>query len=241
MIGRAKTAGMDNMNVPNHIAFILDGNRRWAQKHRLSLFGHKQGGKKFEDVLDWCLKLGVPHVSAYVLSTENLNRPKKELDEIFKVAFDFLKNWEKEKTIFDKYEVNVRFVGDLGKLPPKLVKLMGRIMRRTAKYQKRALNILVAYGSRFELTNVMRKVAEKAIKTGHIEITEKEINKNLLVPVPIDLLIRTGGMQRLSNFMLWQASYAELIFLDTLWPDFTKKDLIWCIKEYNRRQRKFGK
>ena len=229
------------MNIPNHIAFILDGNRRWARKHRLRLFGHKQGGKKFEDVLNWCLELGVPRVSAYVLSTENLNRPKKELDEIFSTAFDFLKRWEKEKTNLDKYEVKVRFVGDLGKLPPKLVKAMGKIMRRTAKYQKRALNILVAYGSRFELTNVMRKVAEKAIKTGHIEITEKEINKNLLVPVPIDLLIRTGGMQRLSNFMLWQASYAELIFLDTLWPDFTKKDLIWCIREYNRRQRKFGK
>lgn len=180
-------------------------------------------------------------MSAYVLSTENLNRPKRELDEIFNVAFDFLKKWEKKKTIFDKYEVKVRFVGDLGKLSPKLVKLMGNIMQKTAKYQKKALNILVAYGSRFELTNVMRKVAEKAIKTGHIEISEKDISKNLLVPVPIDLLIRTGGMQRLSNFMLWQASYAELIFLDTLWPDFTKKDLIWCIKEYNRRQRKFGK
>jgi len=180
-------------------------------------------------------------VSAYVLSTENLKRPKKELDEIFSVAFDFLKRWEKEKTVFDKYEVKVRFVGNLSKLPPKLVKLMGKIMRRTAKYQKKTLNILVAYGSRFELTEVMRKIAEKAIKTGRIEITEKEVNKNLLVPIPVDLVIRTGGMGRLSNFLLWQASYAELIFLDTLWPDFTKRELIWCIKEYNRRQRRFGR
>lgn len=231
----------EKLEVPNHIAFILDGNRRWARKHKLSLFGHKQGGKKFEDVLHWCIDLDIPCVSAYVLSTENLDRPKKELDEIFEVAFDFLSRWEKEGTIFDKYEVKVRFVGDLSRLPPKLVGIMGRIMQKTAKYQKKTLNLLVAYGSKFELTNVMRKVAEKAIKTGRIEITEKDVSKNLLVPVPVDLVIRTGGMRRLSNFLLWQASYAELIFLDTLWPDFTKNDLIWCIKEYNRRQRKYGK
>jgi undecaprenyl diphosphate synthase len=231
----------DGMNVPNHIALILDGNRRWARKHKLKLFGHKQGGKKFENVLNWCLELGVPHVSAYVLSTENMNRPKKELDELFEVFFDFLKNLEKKKSIFDKYEVKVRFIGDLSKLPPKLVKLMGKIMQKTAKYQKKALNILVGYGGKFELTKVMRKIAEKAIEKGHIEVSEKEINKNLLVPVPIDLIVRTGGVKRLSNFMLWQASYAELIFLDTLWPDFTKEELIWCIEEYNRRQRNFGR
>lgn len=231
----------ENLQVPNHIAFILDGNRRWARKHKLSLFGHKQGGKKFEDVLHWCIDLGIPCVSAYILSTENLDRPKKELDEIFEVAFDFLSRWEKERTVFDKYEVKVRFVGDLSRLPPKLVRLMGRIMQKTAKYQKKTLNLLVAYGSKFELTNVMRKVAEKAIKTGRIEISDKDINKNLLVPVPIDLLIRTGGMKRLSNFMLWQVSYAELIFLEKLWPDFKKEDLVWCIEEYNKRRRKFGR
>jgi len=229
------------MSVPNHIAFIMDGNRRWAQKNKLKLFGHRQGMQKFEDVLDWCLELGVPHTSAYVLSTENLKRPKEELDEIFDVALDFLKRFEKKKPIFDKYEVNVRFVEDLSKLPPKLVKLMRKIMQSTAKYQKKALNILVGYGSRFELTQAMRKIAQKAIEKGRIEISEREINKNLLVPVPIDLIIRTGGMSRLSNLMLWQASYAELIFLNVLWPDFTKKNLIWCIKEYNRRQRNFGK
>jgi len=230
----------DQTIIPNHVAFILDGNRRWARAHGLNLFGHRQGGKKFEEVLNWCLELGVPQVSAYVLSTENLDRPKKELDEIFKTAYDFLKRWEKKKTVFDKYEVKIRFVGDLSKLPPKLVKAMGKIMQRTAKYQKRILNILVGYGSKFELTTVMRKIAEKALKTGYIEISEKDINANLLVPVPVDLVIRTGGMKRLSNFLLWQASYAELIFLETLWPDFSKKEFIWCIEEYNRRQRKFG-
>lgn len=229
------------MNVPNHIAFILDGNRRWARKNRLRLFGHRQGGQTFEDVLDWCLELGVPHVSAYVLSTENLDRSKKELDEIFDVMVEFLKKFEKKQSVFDKYEVKVRFLGDLNRLPPRLLKLMGGIMQKTAKYQKKALNVLVAYGSKFELTEVMRKIAEKAIKTGHIEISEKDVNKNLLVKVPVDLVIRTGGKHRLSNFLLWQAAYAEIYVTNTLWPDFKRPELVKAIKWYNSTQKNFGR
>jgi undecaprenyl diphosphate synthase len=239
MVGAVKSS--DGMIIPNHIAFVLDGNRRYAEKNRLNLFGHRQGGKKFEEVLNWCLELGVPHVSAYVLSTENLERPKKELDEIFNVAFDFLKRWEKEGTIFDKYEVKVRFIGDLKRLPRRLVKLMGKIMQKTAKYQKKAINILVAYGSKFELTHVMRQIAEKVLKTGMIEITEKEINKNLLVPIPVDLVIRTGGMNRLSNFLLWQSAYAELYMTKTLWPEFTRAELIRAIRWYDSTQKNFGR
>lgn len=230
------------MNVPNHIAFVLDGNRRWARKHGMpSWMGHRYGAKKFETVLKWCLELGIPHISAYVLSTENLKRPKRELDEIFKVALDWVNRFEKEKTIFDKYEVRVRFVGDLSKLPPKLVKAMGKIMRKTAKYQKRALNILIAYGGRFELTRVIKKLVEKALRNGHIEISEKVVNKNLLVPVPVNLVIRTGGMSRLSNLLLWQAAYAELYITKTLWPDFSKRELIKAIKWYNSVQKNFGR
>lgn len=231
----------NGMDVPNHIAFILDGNRRWARKNRLRLFGHRQGGQTFENVLKWCLELGVPHVSAYVLSTENLKRPKKELDEIFDVGFDFLERFDKESSIFDKYEVKVRFIGDLERLPPKLVKLMGKIMQKTAKYQKKALNILIGYGSKFELTHVMRKIAEQAIKTGRIEISEKDVNKSLLVQVPVDLIIRTGGKHRLSNFLLWQAAYAEIYVTNTLWPDFKKRELIKAIKWYNDTQKNFGR
>ena len=203
--------------------------------------GHRYGAKKFETVLKWCLELGIPHISAYVLSTENLKRPKRELDEIFKVALDWVNRFEKEKTIFDKYEVRVRFVGDLSKLPPKLVKAMGKIMRKTAKYQKRALNILIAYGGRFELTRVIKKLVEKALRNGHIEISEKVVNKNLLVPVPVNLVIRTGGMSRLSNLLLWQAAYAELYITKTLWPDFSKRELIKAIKWYNSVQKNFGR
>lgn len=230
------------MKVPNHVAVILDGNRRWSKAHRRPAWmGHRKGYKTFDKFLDWCMELNIPQVSAFVLSTENLDRPKKELDEIFKLAYEILKTWEKKKPILDKYEVNVRFVGDLERLPPKLTKLMGRIMQKTAKYQKKTLNFLVAYGSHFELTNIMRKLAEKAIKTGKIEVTQKDIEQNLLVPVPVDLMIRTGGRSRLSNFMLWQAAYAELYVTKTLWPDFTKKELIKSIRWYNSIQKNFGR
>jgi undecaprenyl diphosphate synthase len=192
--------------------------------------------------LNWCLELEIPQVSVYVLSTENLNRPKKELEELFRLFYEYFERWEKEKESFlDKYQVKVRFVGDLEKLPPKLVKLMGKIMRRTAKYQKRILNVMIAYGSKFELTQAIKKIAEKAIKLGKIEITEKDIEANLLVPTPLDLVIRTGGFSRLSNFMLLQASYAEIYTTKVLWPDFSKKDLIKAIKWYNSVQRNFGR
>lgn len=204
-------------------------------------YGHRQGCKVFDKFLDWCLELGIPQISVYVLSTENLNRPKRELNEIFKLAYEMLESWEKKKPILEKYEIKVRFVGDLKRLPPKLVRLMGKIMQKTAKYQKHVINFLVAYGSKFELTETMRKIAEKIIRTGKIEITEKDIEKNLLVPLPIDLLIRTGGFSRLSNFMLWQASYAEFYVTKTLWPDFSKKELIKAIRWYNSVQRKFGR
>jgi undecaprenyl diphosphate synthase len=237
----SKTSLPKGTAVPNHLALILDGNRRYARKRRLKFFGHKQGADKFKEVLEWCLDIGVPQVSAYVLSTENLNRPKKELDEIFEVAMEFVKRWEKDSEILDKYEVRVRFLGDLSRLPPELVRLMGRIMKKTAKYQKKTLNILIAYSSKFELTDVMRKIGEKVIKTGRVEITEKDIEKNLLVPVPVDLVIRTGGMQRLSNFLLWQSAYAEIYVTNTLWPEFTEKEFVKAIKWFSSQRKNYGK
>ncbi|MEM5766219.1 MAG: polyprenyl diphosphate synthase [Candidatus Aenigmatarchaeota archaeon] len=234
---------MNGLILPNHLGVILDGNRRWARLHGLHPWeGHKHGAKKFEEFLKWCVELGIPQVSAYVLSTENLDRPKKELKEIFKLFYKYLEEWEKKNGSFlDKYQVRVRFVGDLERLPARLVKLMGEIMQKTAKYQKRALNIMVAYGGKFELIQAIKKIVENIIKLGRIEITEKDIEANLLVPVPLDLVIRTGGFSRLSNFMLVQAAYAEIYTTKTLWPDFSKKDLIKAIKWYSSVQRNFGR
>ncbi len=218
-------------------------NRRWAKARGMVPWeGHREGAKTLDNFLDWCFDLGVPNVSVYICSTENLNRPKKELKELFEIFYEWFDKYDrKEFGFFDKYQVKVRFVGELNRLPKKLVKLMGRLMQKTAKYQKKCLNFLVAYGSKYEMIEVFKKIAERILKTGKIEITEKDVDTNLMVPVPLDIVIRTGGYSRLSNFLLWQASYAELITLDRLWPDFTKKDLVWCIKEFNRKKRNFGK
>ena len=234
---------MKGIIIPNHLGIILDGNRRWAIKHKLrSWQGHSFGAEKFEKFLEWCAQLKIPRVSAYVLSTENLNRPKTEVNELFRLFRQELDKLENEKmSLLDKYEIRMRFVGDLTKLPLGLRKVMGRIMKKTEKYNKRVFNILVAYGGKFELTEAVKKIAKKAIKTGAITITEKSIRDNLLVKDDIDLLIRTSGEKRTSNFMPWQVAYAELITLRKFWPDITKRDLIRCIKEFTNRKRRFGK
>lgn len=233
---------MNGLIVPNHLGVILDGNRRWSTaRHMPAWFGHKQGAKTFDKFLDWCMELGIPNISVYALSTENLNRPKREVEEIFKIFYEWLEKYQKKESgFFDKYQVKVRFIGDLSKLPSRLVRLMGKLMQKTAKYQKKCLNILVAYGSQFELMDTFKRIAKTILKTGKIEITQKDIESNLLVPVPLDLVIRTGGMSRLSNFLMWQASYAELYVTKTLWPDFSKKELIKAIKWYSSVKRNFG-
>ncbi len=231
------------MEVPNHLGIIIDGNRRWARARGMVPWkGHWAGIENLEKRLNDCMKLGIPEVSVYTLSTENLKRPKRELDELFKIFYHYLDKWEKEKDGFlDKYQVKVRFVGDLNRLPPKLVKAMGRIMQKTAKYQKRALNLLIAYGSRFEIKETIKAIARKIIKSGRVTVTERDIEANLSVKTPLDLVIRTGGASRLSNFLLWQASYAELYITEKLWPDFSKKDLVKAIKWFNTQKRNFGK
>lgn len=232
----------NNLTVPNHLAVIIDGNRRWARKRGMAPWmGHRKGAKNFEDFLTWCYDLNVPQVSAYLLSTENLNRPQREVEELLKIYQNYLEKLLSKKSGFlDKYQVRVKFAGDLERLPPKLVRLMGKIMEKTAKYQKKVLNLLIAYGSHFELTEAMKRIAKKVIETGSIEITEKDIEANLLVPVPVDLIIRTGNRNRLSNFLLWQAAYAEIYVTKTLWPDFSKKELVKSIKWFNYQKRNFG-
>ncbi len=234
-----------NFTVPNHLGVIIDGNRRWARARGLPPWeGHRAGAKKLEEFLNWCLEAGIPQVSIYTLSTENLNRPKEELKHIFKILEEYvdgLLNDEKKFSLLEKYEVRVRFVGELNRLPKKLIKVMGKLMKKTAKYQKRVLNFLVAYGSKSEIVNAVKKLAEELIKYGKVEITEKDIEKHLYVSQPLDLIIRTGGHQRLSNFLLWQASYAEIYVTKTLWPDFSKKEFMKALKWFSQQERKFGR
>ena len=233
----------NQMNVPNHIAFVLDGNRRWAKGKKMNPWeGHWEGSLVADKVLDWCLELNVPQVSMYVLSSENFDkRSKKELEELFNVYYDSLKRWEEKMDVLDKYEVKVRFVGDIDKLPPKLKKLMGKFMQRTAKYQKRVINLLINYGGHFEIAEMVKKMAKSMIKAGKITVTNKDIQANLLVPVPVDLVVRTGGKARLSNMLLWQTAYAEIYVTKTLWPDFNKKELIKAIKWFNNTKKNYGR
>lgn len=235
---------MENMQIPKHIAVIIDGNRRWAKaRNKLPWQGHREGMKNLEKFFEWCYDMDIPQVSAWVMSTENFtNRPKREIDELMKIFESYMKTLLNKKSDFlDKYQVKVRFIGDLERLPPKLLKLMGKVMIKTAKYQQKILNIMINYGGYFELTEVVKKIAEKAIKAGRIEVTQKDIEANLMQPIPVDLVIRTGGHARLSNFMIWQCAYAELYMTKTLWPDFTKKELVKAVKWYSSSQRNFGR
>jgi tritrans,polycis-undecaprenyl-diphosphate synthase [geranylgeranyl-diphosphate specific] len=234
-----------NLVLPNHLGIIIDGNRRWARTRGLPPWeGHRAGAEKLDEFLNWCLEVGIPQVSIYTLSTENLNRPKEELKHLFKLLEEYvdgLLNDKKKFALLEKYEVRVRFVGELNRLPKKLIKLMGKLMEKTAKYQKRVLNFLVAYGGKSEIVNAVKKLTEEVIKHGKIEITEKDIEKHLYVPQPLDLVIRTGGYQRLSNFLLWQASYAEIYVTKTLWPDFSKREFMKALRWYSKQKRNFGR
>ncbi len=229
------------MQVPNHVAVILDGNRRWSKLNNLPNFGHEEGSKTFDEFLNWCLELGVPQISAYVLSTENLNRPKAELQEIFEVGKKFVQKYLDDGKILDKYEVRIRFLGDFRKLPKDFVSLMVKLMQKTAKYRKKFVNILIGYGGKSELTQAIKKLFLQALKSGRVQITQRSLEKNLLVQQPVDLVIRTGGFSRLSNFLLWQTAYAEMFVTNTLWPDFSKRELIKALKWYNSIKRNFGK
>ncbi len=227
--------------LPNHLALVIDGNRRWGIEHGMSPWeGHRFGAVNVEKFLDWCIELGIPQISIYSFSEENWNRPKKEVKEFMDIYYETLEKWESEKfNMLEKYQVKVKFVGDLEKLPPKLLAIMGRLMRKTAKFQKKVINILVSYSAKYEIVNAFKNIMKKAANSG-IEITQKDVEKNLLVPVPIDLVIRTGGRSRLSNFLLWQAAYAELYITKTLWPDFSKREFKKALKWFADQKRTFG-
>jgi undecaprenyl diphosphate synthase len=168
------------MQIPEHVGVLLDGNRRWAHSRGLPLWeGHKAGREVAEKFWDWSLELGVKEVSMWVLSTENLSRSPRELKEIFNLVIGFLEIYEKKQALLEKYDVKIRFVGDLNRLPVKVRKIIGNVMEKTAHHQKRILNIMIAYGSHYEFTNVVKKLVEKAMKVGKVEVTPEEIEKNL--------------------------------------------------------------
>lgn len=235
-----------NSEKPEHIAIILDGNRRWASEKALAPWlGHKEGAEKVEQLLDWCLKLNVKSITLYAFSTENFRRPKKEVEEIMEIAGEKLQKILKDERIH-KNKVHVKVIGRTSLLPENLQKLINDVEKATENYDQHFLNIAFAYGGRAEIVDAAKKIAEKVQKE---ELKPEDVNENLfekylytshLPKQDPDLIIRTSGEERLSGFLLWQSAYSELCFLDVYWPDFRLIDLLRAVRTFQKRKRRFG-
>ena len=236
---------MSDNNIPKHIAIIPDGNRRFAkQKGKKAWYGHKEGEKVFEKVLEWCKEAGVKEVSFWGLSTENLEREKEEVDFLFELFEELCDKFVKEHNDKkNKDKVRIKFIGNFEKLPAKLLEKMNKVMDLTKDNDEYKLNVLVGYGGRWEITKAAKKIA-KEVKEGKLEpedITPKVFEEHLELQSEPDLIIRTSE-QRLSGIFPWQGVYSEIIFLkDKYWPELTKEDFKACLDEFAKRPRRFGK
>ena len=221
------------MNKLNHIAFIMDGNGRWGKKRGKSRnFGHINGVNTVKKIVQESIKLKVPFVSFYVFSTENWKRPKKEINFLFSLIGLYFRN---ELNNVKKNGIKINIIGNVEEIPKKFKDTIKQTIRETKNNKKIVVNLAINYGSKNEIVQSIKKLKKT-------KITEENIDKNLQTrsfPDP-DILIRTGGKKRLSNFMLWQLAYSEIYFLDKLWPDFTKKDLNKIIKNFKSIKRNFG-
>jgi len=230
-------------NLPKHLAIIMDGNGRWAkQKGLLRALGHKSGTKSVKVIVETCAKIGIENLTLYAFSTENWNRPKLEVDTLMKLLVSSLK--KELKTLQDN-NIRLNSIGNLSKLPNTILKELQDVIEKTKNNNKMTLTLALSYGSREELLNVVKNISDK-VKNNIISIDtidESIINQHLYTHnLPdVDLLIRTSGEHRISNFLLWQIAYAELFFTDVLWPDFTEEHLYEAIISYQKRERRFGK
>ncbi len=228
------------MNLPSHIAIIMDGNRRWAKKRGLTAYeGHEAGVKALTKIVDRCEELGIKTLTIYTLSTENWRkRAKKEVRGIFDLLIKLVKEKKKE---YKKRGIKVAALGDITQFPERVRKAIEEITKVVIKNETLRVNLALNYGGRDEIVRAVQKIVKEGIKPEKID--ETVIASHLYTngqPDP-DLVIRPGGEQRLSNFLLWQMSYSEIYFTDVLWPDFTPKELDKALAEYSKRQRRFGK
>jgi undecaprenyl diphosphate synthase len=232
-----------NHPIPKHIAIIMDGNGRWAKsKGKIRAFGHENGTKSVRTTVENCVQLGIEHLTLYAFSTENWKRPKLEVKTLMRLLISSLK---KEIKTLQENNIRLNAIGDIKTLPTKVYNELMHVIDATKSNTKMTLNLALSYGSRDELTQMVRKIGEK-IKNNIIsseKIDESVINQHLYTRnLPdVDLLIRTSGEQRLSNFLLWQIAYAELYFTEVFWPDFSDEDLYKAIASYQKRERRFGK
>lgn len=234
---------INKANLPRHLAIIMDGNGRWAkQQGFLRAFGHENGTKSVKETIKTCAKIGIEFLTLYAFSTENWNRPKLEVDALMKILINSLR---KELTTLQENNIKLNAIGNLEKLPKSAQKELMDVIEKTKNNTRLTLTLALSYGSREELVNAIKIISNK-VKNNIISIDSLDdsiINEHLYTQnLPdVDLLIRTSGEHRISNFLLWQIAYAELYFTDVLWPDFKEQDLYEAIISYQKRERRFGK
>jgi undecaprenyl diphosphate synthase len=234
---------IDLNRLPRHVAIIMDGNGRWAQKRRQPrLFGHKAGAESVRDIVKTCREIGIEYLTLYAFSSENWCRPEQEVSGLMSILKNFL---ESELPRMQKNDIRLMAIGDRQRLPEEVRESLERGIAATSGNSKLTLNLALSYGSRDELVRAVKTISSLCLK-GELtpdQITDRIINENLdtrQMPDP-DLLIRTGGEARLSNFLLWQVSYSEIYFTETMWPDFRKESFLQALLEYQSRERRFGR
>lgn len=234
---------IDSGNIPQHIAIIMDGNGRWAkEKGKLRVFGHQHGVESVRQVVEAAVELGVPFLTLYAFSSENWNRPKYEVAALMEILVSSI---NKETKTLMKNGVRLSAIGDLEQLPAPCLKQLRKTIEKTANNTKCTLVLALSYSSKHEIVEAARSLASK-VKLGELsieDINEESFSKSLYtkdIPDP-ELMIRTSGEIRISNFLLWQLAYAELYFTDKMWPDFKKDDFYLAILAYQKRERRFGK
>lgn len=242
MFGRKKKTTAPPRKIPVNLGIIMDGNGRWAKKRGLPRqAGHVTGAQVFRKIAKYCQKCGVQYLTVYAFSTENWRRPQEEVDAIM----DLLRQYLKESLAdFQQENIVVRFIGNREELAEDIRKLIDEAERATAQKTGMTLNIALNYGGQQEITAAAQKLAAKAV-AGELDpsaITEEMLEQTLYTgdQPPVDLILRPSGEYRLSNFLIWQSAYAEYVFMDVLWPDFTEQDLDRAFEEYARRDRRFG-
>ena len=238
MAEQKQTGGM----LPEHIAIIMDGNGRWAQKRGLPRSaGHKQGARTFREIVRYCRSIGIRYLTVYAFSTENWKRPQSEINAIMNLLRDYLDELERHS---DEEQGVLRFIGDMAPLAEDLRQRITDVQERTAGREGITVNIALNYGGRHEIVHAVQQAVSLA-RQGTLtpEAVDEALVDSLMYTAgqpPVDLIIRPSGEQRISNFLLWQGAYAEFVFMDVLWPDFTPGDLDRAIAEFQRRSRRFG-
>ena len=228
---------LNKHKIPNHVAITMDGNGRWAKrKGRYRVFGHQNGVKAVRESVEYAVELGIKYLTLYAFSIENWNRPNNEITALMTLLVSTI---NKEKKTLMENEVSLNVIGDTDKLPDNCKKQLNQAIKETAGNQRMKLILALSYGGRWDIVNAVNKILKEKIES----VSEKVFKQYLAtknVPDP-ELLIRTSGEYRISNFLLWQIAYSELYFTDTLWPDFRKEDFEKAILDYQNRERRFGK